>query len=535
MDIVLMVVRLLLATIFVGSGTAKLVDRAGARQAMLDFGVPALLAPPFAVLLPVVELAVAGSLVPTVSAWAGALAAFGLLLLFTVAVGYQLVRGRTPPCHCFGSASAEPIGWPTLVRNLVLIALAGVVVGSGRTDAGVSVLGWLGTMTDRQRVELGGGVLAIALLAVQGVVLIRLLRAQGRLAARVADLEMADLEMKAGGPRTTADTPYPAVAVGRAPTFRLPDLAGSLVTLDALLAPGLPVLLIFSDPECGPCGLLLPEVGRWQHDHAGTLTLALISRGTPEANQAKTNPHGIAPVLLQQDRETADAYQAPGTPCASLVYPDGTVRSSPACGPERIRELVEQAAGMDSRTLPMAGTRKNAAAAAPTAATHGRRWGETAPAFTLPGLSGHPVSLGDFRGTEVLLLFWNPGCGFCREILDELKDWDAALPHDGPTLLVISTGDDDENRALGLRSPVLRDEGFTVGPTFGAHGTPMAVQVTANGTITSDVTSGAPDVRSLLRSLLRSNQAPAKPISPAYRKAATTSSINGHSTRHHGR
>ncbi|WP_322770295.1 TlpA disulfide reductase family protein, partial [Frankia sp. Cr1] len=232
----------------------------------------------------------------------------------------------------------------------------------------------------------------------------------------------------------------------------------------------------------------------------GTLTLALISRGTPEANQAKTNPHGIAPVLLQQDRETAEAYQAPGTPCASLVYPDATVRSSPACGPERIRELVGQAAGMDGRALPMAGARKNAAAAAPAAATHGRRRGETAPTFTLPGLSGHPVSLGDFRGTEVLLLFWNPGCGFCREILDELKDWDAALPHDGPTLLVISTGDDDENRALGLRSPVLRDEGFTVGPTFGVHGTPMAVQVAADGTITSDVTSGAPDVRTLLRS-----------------------------------
>ncbi|WP_322780700.1 TlpA disulfide reductase family protein [Frankia sp. Cas4] len=154
----------------------------------------------------------------------------------------------------------------------------------------------------------------------------------------------------------------------------------------------------------------------------------------------------------------------------------------------------------------------------------------------MPGSNGHPVSLGDFRGTEVLLLFWNPGCGFCREILDELKDWDAALPHDGPTLLVISTGDDHENRALGLRSPVLRDEGFTVGPTFGVHGTPMAVRVAANGTITSDVTSGAPDICTLLRSLLRSNQAPAKPISPAHRKAATTtSSINGRSTRHHGR
>ena len=36
--------------------------------------------------------------------------------------------------------------------------------------------------------------------------------------------------------------------------------------LDALRAPGKPVLLIFVDPGCGPCTALLPEIGRWQRD-----------------------------------------------------------------------------------------------------------------------------------------------------------------------------------------------------------------------------------------------------------------------------
>src|SRR2546429_5251046 len=124
---------------------------------MLDFGVPARLAAPSAVLLPLVELVVAGSLIPTISAWWGALGALALLLLFTVVVGYHLARGHTPKCHCFGQVSSEPIGWPTLVRNLILSALAGVIVGLGYTNAGASVIGWLGVTTIIQRVELGIG------------------------------------------------------------------------------------------------------------------------------------------------------------------------------------------------------------------------------------------------------------------------------------------------------------------------------------------------------------------------------------------
>ena len=33
--------------------------------------------------------------------------------------------------------------------------------------------------------------------------------------------------------------------------------------------------------------------------------------------------------------------------------------------------------------------------------------------FNLPDLFGRPVSLASFRGSKTLLLFWNPGCGFC--------------------------------------------------------------------------------------------------------------------------
>src|SRR5437660_184028 len=171
MDIVLLLARLLLAVVFVVAGLAKLADRAGSRKALLDFGVPAMLVAPFAVLLPLAELAVAVALLPTFSAWWGAIGALALLLLFVAGIGYNLAHGRTPDCHCFGQLHSTPAGWPTLVRTVVLAAGAGLIVWLGPHAADPDVLGWLGTLALPQRMELLIGMIAVALLAGEGWVL----------------------------------------------------------------------------------------------------------------------------------------------------------------------------------------------------------------------------------------------------------------------------------------------------------------------------------------------------------------------------
>jgi peroxiredoxin len=516
MDIVLLLARLLLAVVFVIAGLAKLVDRAGSQQALIDFGVPARLVTPLAILLPLAELAVAGALIPTASAWWGALGALALLLLFVVAIGYNLARGRTPDCHCFGQLHSAPVGWSTLVRNLVLAAVAGFVLGLGRTNAGASAIGWLGTLAIAQRIELIVGALAIALLVIEGWVIIQMLRQQGYLLLRLEELEA---KLAEGGTKVTAESesPPPAAAglpVGAAaPAFNLPGLYGETITLDFLRVSGKPILLIFSDPGCGPCNALLPEIGRWQRDYASKLSLALVSRSTPEANQAKANGHGITYVLLQQDREVAGAYQAQGTPCAVLVRPDGTIGSPLFCGAEPIRALAAQAVGLPVLTslpasaahkndheLPIAAVPNGSGAAAAPGQPARAHVGEPAPPFTLPNLHGKTVNLSDFRSNKTLVLFWNPGCGFCQQMLADLKAWEAEPPQGAPKLLVVSTGGAEVNQALGLRSPVLLDEGFAVGPRFGIHGTPMAVLVDAEGKIASEVAAGAPDVLALARS-----------------------------------
>jgi uncharacterized membrane protein YphA (DoxX/SURF4 family) len=94
-----LIARLVLVVVFVVAGLTKLADRAGLRQALIDFGVPARLATPGGILLPLAELAVAVALIPLVSAWWGALGALVLLALFIVGITFNLARGRKPDCH----------------------------------------------------------------------------------------------------------------------------------------------------------------------------------------------------------------------------------------------------------------------------------------------------------------------------------------------------------------------------------------------------------------------------------------------------
>src|SRR5438067_1630247 len=128
-----------------------------------------------------------------------------------------------------------------------------------------------------QRLELFGGALVVILLAGEAWLLLHLLRQQGRLLVRVEALE-------ALGAGTAAPVPAPGLPVGApAPAFRLPDLQGQTVTLETLCGPGKRVLLLFSDPGCGPCTALLPELGRWQKEHANKMTIAVLSLVPPVA------------------------------------------------------------------------------------------------------------------------------------------------------------------------------------------------------------------------------------------------------------
>jgi thiol-disulfide isomerase/thioredoxin len=129
----------------------------------------------------------------------------------------------------------------------------------------------------------------------------------------------------------------------------------------------------------------------------------------------------------------------------------------------------------------------------------GPKVGEPVPEVALPDLEGQTVELEDFRGEETMVLFWNPGCGFCQQMLPDLKEWEADPPEGAPRLLVVSAGTEEANREMGLSSTVVLDQQFSTGQAFGASGTPSAVLVDAEGKVASEIGVGAQAVLALAR------------------------------------
>ena len=96
----------------------------------------------------------------------------------------------------------------------------------------------------------------------------------------------------------------------------------------------------------------------------------------------------------------------------------------------------------------------------------------------------------DALGEEAVLLFWNPGCGHCRAMADDLRALDG-----GPRLLLIAAGGEEP----GLPFPLLRDPDRALARAFGATGTPMAVRLDADGRPASGLVAGGGAVLALLR------------------------------------
>jgi peroxiredoxin len=121
--------------------------------------------------------------------------------------------------------------------------------------------------------------------------------------------------------------------------------------------------------------------------------------------------------------------------------------------------------------------------------------GMPAPEFELPDLAGVRHKLSEFRGKDLLVIFFNPKCGFCTKMAADLT----ALPLDGvggrAVPVVVTTGDADENRKLveqhGIRCVVLRQEQMEIASQYRAQGTPMGYRIDAAGKIASELAVGA--------------------------------------------
>jgi uncharacterized membrane protein YphA (DoxX/SURF4 family)/peroxiredoxin len=308
MPLVILLVQVALSLVFGLAGVTKLLDLAGTRRTIKDFGAPDSTVELISFLLPLTEIAVAVFLLFSSSALYASYAALVLLTLFIVVVGASILRGQTTECHCFGQVYSRPVGWSTLLRN-------------GVFTLGAIVLIWRSSnLSSITSSAVGLGVF-LTLLIVLGLSIL-VLRKQRRV--------------------ESAQPVSRGLAVGTtAPLFDLPHYEGGTGSLPELLAQGKQVLLIFTSPLCGPCVSLFQEIGEWQRTHGNELTVAIVSRGTIKENFVNTVRNGLQNVLLQNDHEVADLYLTNVTPAGVMIRKDGTIGSLVAKGADEIRVLLK--------------------------------------------------------------------------------------------------------------------------------------------------------------------------------------------------
>ena len=157
----------------------------------------------------------------------------------------------------------------------------------------------------------------------------------------------------------------------------------------------------------------------------------------------------------------------------------------------RIEALEEQvrARGFGDRSL--AGSKIKRDGLAP---------GTPAPAFALPTVDNRTLTLKEYEGHRVLLVFSDPACVPCNALAPRLQR--LAREMSGVQVVMISRGDADSNRQKvdehGLTFPVAMQRHWEVSQEYGKFVTPMAYLIDEQGIIATHAAVGVDEILNLL-------------------------------------
>ena len=148
------------------------------------------------------------------------------------------------------------------------------------------------------------------------------------------------------------------------------------------------------------------------------------------------------------------------------------------------------------------GTARRMAAAAPP----GIPLGSVAPDVSLKYLDDEPVTLSSLQklGRPMLLVFMNPGCHSCTELVPKLAGWQRSLA-ERLTIAVVSRGQARDHEVWtrhGLQKILVQD-GSEASEAYRIRGTPSAVIVTTAGTVGSNPAETVFGIEPLIRLALR--------------------------------
>jgi len=386
----------------------------------------------------------------------------------------------------------------------------------------------------------------------------QLLRQNGRVLLRLDELEKRLNQIEFGDESQPEGLPLDSAA----PEFELPDLEGKTHKLADYR--GQSLLLIFFNPECGFCREMAlrwkekvesrpaplrqarsaasatarqrGEKQKTESDLAtenvtsvGRPTILLVSTGGAEVNRKIFDEHPVnCPVLLQKYMEVSTAYKANGTPTGYLISAEGKIASELAIGADALLALTEGEAESREQNTEIEQERtarfSQRSLARSKIKRDGLKAGTRAPEFRLPRLNGRgDLSLAEFRGRKVLLVFSDPHCGPCQTLAPELEKfyrangshmpmpshrpsppglrseataWQAGkgAPSPAMELVMISRGDSKENRAKikehGLTFPVVLQQQLEISRQYAMFATPIAYLIDEQGNIAQDAAVG---------------------------------------------
>jgi methylamine dehydrogenase accessory protein MauD len=335
----------------------------------------------------------------------------------------------------------------------------------------------------------------------------QLARQNGRILLRLDRLEgqAAALSLASRSAPQSA-TPQGLPIGSAAPDFELRDLDGNLRTLSEWK--GKRILVIFFDPRCGFCAAMAPALAALPLDQSNYLVTVLITTGDLDENRQLVKRHDLrGPVLLQLHAEVAQRYQARGTPTGYLIDEDGIIRSPLVVGADALLAYATSAETVETgRTVAAAQSngqriyRGNRPLSESRIERKGLKAGTAAPPFRLPLLTGGEVALEDYRDRRVLLVFSDPNCGPCDQLLPELEQRWRQQPE--PDILLVSRGEVEANRLkasqFGLTVPIALQRHWEISRLYGMFATPIAYLVNEEGIIIHDVAVGHDQILRLL-------------------------------------
>lgn len=488
MELSLLIFRLFLAAVFGLAGFAKLADPAGSRRAVEGFGVPSSLSGIAGVALPLVEIAVAVSLLFTSSAWFGSVGAMFLLTIFSAGIFYQMAKGNAPDCHCFGQIHSEPVGISSLIRNIVFLVPAAVLFSKGQNGQGIGI-----TDIDRDSLQL---ILVILIVFLVGIAIDQLRRILGKQDEITKRIDLLELVAKDGGrvERETAGHPHDGLPIGAMlPGHDVVDIEGRATTTSDLVSADLPLLIFFVSPTCSPCKALVPKFQLWAAELSGRVKVVLISSGTAEENIDKFGEQITRAMFIGKDREFAESVNAKWTPSALFVDSNRRIASHIAAGDTAIIELVEKinAADLSEKFLHFTVGNGNG--------HHSHvDLGGRIPEFDIDAIDGRKIRSSDLEGKQTLIAFWSTTCPHCEKMAPEFKDWVGSREANDPDVIVFSDGEKEPHMKLGFEAPVVLDKGNELSAKLGMFGTPSAILIDEKGRFASEIAVGAPQIWSLI-------------------------------------